>query len=177
MQCTKSRLKLFSFSAILVESSYHRMGGNLSMEKIAIGKDISEMLKSLIELYDFNKNTLSKYLGISEEQIEGIAQGNADCLPDDFAIRNQILAKIGFLYFGHIQDEDIKLSGFLEVLVLYHNLSKKTIAKMAHVEVSDIEKMLSNPPEKVDITAKYKIATTVMGLRWFLKDYEPPIGN
>ncbi len=147
------------------------------MKKEVKGVDISEMLKSLIESYDFNKNTLSKYLGISEERIEGIAQGNLDCLPREFAVRNQILAKIGFLYFGPIQDEDLKLSGFLEVLIFYHNLSKKTIAKMAHVEESDIEKMLSNPPEKVDIATKYKIATTVMGLRWFLKDFEPPIGG
>ena len=147
------------------------------LKKIVKGVDISEMLKSLIESYDFNKNTLSKYLGISEEQIEDIVRGNTDCLPKEFAVRNQILAKIGFLYFGPIQDEDLKLSGFLEVLISYHNLSKKTIAKMAHVEESDIERMLSNPPEKVDIATKYKIATTVMGLRWFLKDFEPPIGG
>ena len=136
-------------------------------------KDISEMLKSLIEVYDFNKNTLSKYLGISVEQIEGIAQGNTDCFPTEFTV----LSKIGFLYFSPVQDEDLKLSGFLEVLISYHNLSKKTIAKMAGVEVSDIEKMLSNPPAKIDIETKYKIATTVMALRFFLKDCEPPIGN
>ena len=70
--------------------------------KIVMGKDISEMLKSLLQLYDFSKNTLSKYLGISEEQIEGIVQGNTDYLPTDFAARNQILAKVGFLYFSPI---------------------------------------------------------------------------
>ena len=30
-------------------------------------KNISEMLTSLIETYDFNKNTLSKYLEITEK--------------------------------------------------------------------------------------------------------------
>ena len=141
---------------------------------IVMSKSISEMVESLIELYDFNKNTLSRYLGISVEQIVDIAHGNIGCLP---AVHNQILAKIGFLYFSPIQNEDQKLSGFLEVLIQYHNLSKKTIAKMAGVEVSDIEKMLLNPPAEVDIETKYKIATTVMGLRFFLKDCEPPIGS
>ena len=149
----------------------------ISMKKIVMSKDISEMLKTLVESYDFNKNTLSKYLGISGEQIEGIAQGNTDCLPKEFAARNQILAKIGLLYFSPIQDEDLKLRGFLEVLILYHNLSKGTIAKMAGVEVSEIEKLLSNPPAKVEIETKYKIATNIMALRLFLKDCEPPIGS
>ena len=57
------------------------------MKKEVKGVDISEMLKSLIESYDFNKNTLSKYLGISEERIEGIAQGNLDCLPREFGLQ------------------------------------------------------------------------------------------
>lgn len=144
---------------------------------IVMSKSVSEMLKSLIEQYDFNTNTLSRYLGLSVEQIEGIAQGNIDCLPTEFAAHNQILTKIGFLYFSPIQNEDLKLSGFLEVLIQHHNLSKKTIAKMAGVEVGDIEKMVVNPPARVDIETKYKIATTVMGLRFFLKDCEPPIGS
>ena len=48
---------------------------------------------------------------------------------------------------------------------------------MAGVEVCDIEKMLSNPPAEIDIETKYKIAVTVMALRFFLKDCEPPIGS
>ena len=36
-------------------------------------KNISEMLTSLIETYDFNKNTLSKYLEITEKEIEKVA--------------------------------------------------------------------------------------------------------
>ena len=35
-------------------------------------KNISEMLTSLIEEYRFNKNTLSKYLEITEETIDGV---------------------------------------------------------------------------------------------------------
>ena len=59
-----------------------------------------------------------------------------------------------------------------KVLVSYHGLSKRTVAKMAGVEVKNIERMLSNPPKKVPEDIKYKVAVTVMSLRFFLKDCE-----
>ena len=94
------------------------------------------MLTSLIEEYRFNKNTLSKYLEITEETIDGVVMGNVECLPDDPTLRLKILSKAGFLYFGAIEDKDKQLSGFLEVLVSYHGISKLTIAKMAGLEHS-----------------------------------------
>ena len=120
------------------------------------------MLTSLIEEYRFNKNTLSKYLEITEETIDGVVMGNVECLPDDPALRLKILSKAGFLYFGAIEDKDKQLSGFLEVLVSYHGISKLTIAKMAGVEEKDIDRLLVNPLEKVEIEVKYKIDVTVM---------------
>ena len=36
-------------------------------------------------------------------------------------------------------------------------ISKLTIAKMADVEEQDIDRLLANPPEKVEIEVKYKI--------------------
>ena len=125
-------------------------------------KNISEMLTSLNEEYRFNKNTLSKYLEITEETIDGVVMGNVECLPDDPALRLKILSKVGFLYFGAIEDKDRQLSGFLEVLVSYHGISKLTIAKMAGVEEKDIDRLLVNPLEKVEIEVKYKIDVTVM---------------
>ena len=83
--------------------------------------------------------------------------------------------KAGFLYFGAIEDKDRQLSGFLEVLVSYHGISKLTIAKMAGVEENDIDRLLANPPEKIETEVKYKIAVTVMELRFWLKDCESPI--
>ena len=138
-------------------------------------KNISEMLTSLIEEYRFNKNTLSKYLEITEETVDGVVMSNVECLPDDPALRLKILSKAGFLYFGAIEDKDRQLSGFLEVLVSYHGISKLTIEKMAGVEEQDIDRLLANPPEKVEIEVKYKIAVTVMELRFWLKDCESPI--
>ena len=120
------------------------------------------MLTSLIEEYRFNKNTLSKYLEITEETIDGVVMGNVECLPDDPALRLKILSEAGFLYFGAIEDKDRQLSGFLEVLVYYYGISKLTIAKMAGVEENDIDRLLANPPEKIEIEVKYKIAVTVM---------------
>ena len=46
---------------------------------------------------------------------------------------------------------------------------------MACVEEQDIDRLLANPPEKVEIEVKYKIAVTVMELRFWLKDCESPI--
>ena len=45
-----------------------------------------------------------------------------------------------------------------------------------HVQaVFDIDRLLANPPEKIEIEVKYKIAVTVMELRFWLKDCESPI--
>lgn len=136
---------------------------------------ISEMLKSLMEEYHFNMDTLSKYLGISKEQINTVAQGDVDCLPEDNAMRSKVLNKIGFLYFGVAEDKDMKLQAFLEVLISYHNLSKQTIAEMAGVEIRDIDIMLTDQIKDIAIETKYKIAITVMELRFFLKECEPPL--
>ena len=46
---------------------------------------------------------------------------------------------------------------------------------MAGVEENDIDRLLVNPPEKVEIEVKYKIDVTVMKLRFWLKDCESPI--
>ena len=48
-------------------------------------------------------------------------------------------------------------------------LRLRRIAKMAGVEENDIDRLLANPPEKIEIEVKYKIAVTVMELRFWLK--------
>ena len=48
------------------------------------------------------------------------------------------------------------------MLVSYYGISKLTIAKMAGVEENDIDRLLVNPPEKIEIEVKYKIDVTVM---------------
>lgn len=134
--------------------------------------NVTEQLKFLIDSYDFNIDTLSQYLKLPAEKVKCLSNGDIDFLPEDSDYRFELFTKIQLLYFTITDDKDSKLCAFLEVLISYHHLSKKTIAKIAGIEVTDIEKMLSNPPEKTDIETKYKIAVTVMALRFFLKDCE-----
>lgn len=79
---------------------------------------------------------------------------------------------IDFLYFRVIENEDVKLTAFLQALVFCHHLSRETTAKMAGATDGDIEKLLSGPPEDDFIEIKRKIDVTVMALRFFLKDCE-----
>lgn len=44
---------------------------------------------------------------------------------------------------------------------------------MAGVDAADVDGLLSTPSGNISIEAKYKIAVTVMSLRFFLKDCEP----
>ena len=136
-------------------------------------ENITEQLKTLIGEYGFNIDTLSKYLELSPETIKDLSQGNVDVLPNEPFYRFNIFNKISFLYFSAIEDKDLKLSAFLRVLISHHKLSKKTIAKMAGIEISDIERLISDPPKAVTDEIKYKAAVTVMALRFFLKECEP----
>lgn len=137
--------------------------------------NVTEQLKELIEAYDFNVDTLSKYLGLPADKVKILSQGDISFLPEDNMYRFQLFNKISFLYLSATDDKDLKLCAFLQVLISHHGLSKKTIAKMAGVDKSDIEKILSNPPKRVSEEVKYKIAVTVMSLRFFLKDCEPKL--
>ena len=135
--------------------------------------NVTEQLKELMEAYDFNVDTLSKYLGLPTDKVKILSQGDISFLPEDNMYRFRLFNKISFLYLSATENKDLKLCAFLQVLISHHGLSKKAIAKMAGVEVKDIEKILSSPPKKVSEEIKYKIAVTVMSLRFFLKDCEP----
>ena len=137
--------------------------------------NVTALLKELITVYGFNKNTLSQYLELSANDVEILAQGNIDFLPNEPTYRFRIFNKIVFLHTSATEDKDLKLIAFLQILISHHGLSKITIAKMAGVETSDIEKILSNPPKKISEEVKYKIAVTVMALRILLKDCEPKL--
>jgi hypothetical protein len=137
--------------------------------------NVTEQLKELITVYGFNKNTLSQYLDLPLNSIDDLSNGNINFLPDDCTYRFKLFNKISFLYLSAIDDKDLKLTAFLQVLLSHHGLSKKTVAAMAGVETKDIEKLLSSPPQKVSEEIKYKIAVTVMSLRFFLKDCEPKL--
>lgn len=136
-------------------------------------ENISPLVRSLLDNYHFNEETLAKYLSVSVECINDLAQGKINKLPSDFRERGRIIDKIMFLAIIPEEAPDLKVKGFLEVLLTYHNLSKETIAKMAGIEISDIDIFLSNECEKMSAEIKYKIASVTMALRFFLKDNEP----
>ena len=135
-------------------------------------ENISGKLKSLLEDYHFNAETLAKYLSVSVENMNEIARGNMEKLPDGWVERTRVINKIMFLAFIPEGSPDLKVKAFLEGLLSYHKLSKETVAKMAGIEISDLDDFLSDEVEKMDTDIKYKIASVTMALRFFLKDNE-----
>ncbi|WP_455619055.1 HTH domain-containing protein [Eisenbergiella sp.] len=135
--------------------------------------EICEKLKCLIENYQFCPAVLSPYLCLPADAIERLASGDTALLPENPDCRFQLYNKIFFLLLTATEDKDLKLSAFLQVLISYHHLSSETIAKMAGVDAAEVDGLLSAPPGNISIEAKYKIAVTVMSLRFFLKDCEP----
>ena len=133
---------------------------------------ITEQLKCLIEDYDFNIETLSKYLKLDNNQINLLANGDVNFLPNDNEYRFNLFNKISFLYCSAIDEKDFKLDAFLKVLLSYHNISKKTISKMSGVDIKEIDQFLSLKKSKISVEDKYKLAITTMSLRFFLKDIE-----
>ena len=133
---------------------------------------ITEQLKCLIDDYDFNIETLSKYLKLDNNQIKLLASGDINFLPNDNQYRFNLFNKISFLYSSTIEEKDFKLDAFLKVLLSYHNISKKTISKMSGVDIKEIDKFLSLKKSKISAQDKYKLAITIMSLRFFLKDIE-----
>ena len=119
--------------------------------------NVTEQLKELLDMYEFSMDTLSKYLQLPVEQIRKLSEGDVGFLPEDATYRFNIFNKISFLYLSAVEDKDLKLCAFLKVLVSYHGLSKRAVAKMAGVEVKDIERMLSNPPKKVSENKNTKL--------------------
>ncbi len=119
--------------------------------------NVTEQLKELLDMYEFSMDTLSKYLQLPVEQIRKLSEGDVGFLPEDATYRFNIFNKISFLYLSAVEDKDLKLCAFLKVLLSYHGLSKRAMAKMAGVEVKDIERMLSNPPKKVSENKNTKL--------------------
>lgn len=138
--------------------------------------DIYDWLRILIDEYDFNIETLSDYLKLSASEIAEIKEGNMDVLPQETLEEQKDIfdrfSKIGFIYGCAADDKNVKLNAFLKILISYHNISKKTIARMSGVDIEDIEQILHSDKNDVDTDIKFKLAVTVFSLRFFLKDNE-----
>ena len=130
---------------------------------------VMEQLNELINTYEFNVNTLSEYLNLPSKHIEILSQGDCSFLPEEPAYRFSLFDKITSLYQSATENKDLNMRTALQILISRYKISRKTIAKMAGVETKDIEKILSDPPQKVTEEIKYRIAVTVMDLRFTLK--------
>ena len=130
-------------------------------------------MRDLLEEYHFNVETLAKYLSISVESVYYLANGKTGMLSTDPQKGIRIVNKIMFLDTITSDEADMRVQAYLDTLLSYHKLSKETIAKMAGIQIADIDIFLSNKCEKMNAEIKYKIASVTMALRFFLKDNEP----
>lgn len=144
----------------------------MNIEKLRF-EFMTDWLKALIVDYGFSIETLSDYLLLTREQSLFLSDGKLDFLSDEKLDKGRVFDKVAALYLSAEDDKDLKLAGFLSVLIDYHRLSQQTIAKMAGVEEMDIENLLHDQVELVSENAKYRIAVTVMSLRFCLKESEP----
>jgi hypothetical protein len=131
--------------------------------------DVIQSLKKLVDTYKFNVDTLSNYLKVDKMTLLSFSE---DAIfynrIDYFVICNKIL----FLELCGEEEADLKFSAFLQVLIDHHNISLETIALMSKVRISDVTTFLENYAS-VSMENRYKIAKTIMGLRFFLKELEP----
>ena len=144
----------------------------MNLKKIGFD-EISNWLKALIMDYGFSIETLSNYLFLTREQILWLSDGKLDFLSDENLDSGRVFDKVAALYLSAEEDRDLELAGFLGVLINYHRLSQQTIAKMSGVEVMDVENLLQGRYEMISESAKYRMAVTVMSLRFCLKESEP----
>ena len=144
----------------------------MNIEKLRFGF-ITNWLKALIEDYGFSIEILSDYLLLTREQILWLSDGELDFLSDENLDKGRVFDKVAALYLSATEDKDLKLAGFLGVLINCHHLSQQTIAKMAGVVEMDVKNLLQDQAELVPENAKYRIAVTVMSLRFCFKEREP----
>ncbi|MEN8076382.1 HTH domain-containing protein [Clostridioides difficile] len=142
------------------------------MNIIKVDSDyIENILDILIVEYDFNIDTLSNLLNVEKDIIKNYKKYEKS-ISYDAAHLSSIINKILMLYNITNTDADFKFRAYLYVLVDYHNISSKTIAKMANIEEKEVLDFI-NEKDTISIDTRYKLASVIMNLRFMLKDIEP----
>ena len=94
----------------------------------------------------------------------------------DPAERYRAQSRISLLYFGVRESREQKLSGYLEVLLSYHGLSRETVARAAQVPSEAVERALDpETPPFLDPEVRYCLAAAVMVLRFLFREDEPTL--
>ena len=137
---------------------------------------ITEMIQILMQDYGFPEEVLARHFRLTAEQLEQLLSGDPDGLPGDPAERYRAQSRISRLYFGVCESREQKLSGYLEVLLSYHGLSRETVARAAQVPSEAVERALD--PETLpflDPEVRYCLAAAVMVLRFLFREDEPTL--
>ena len=133
-------------------------------------------LKILINEYYFTQETLLEYLGLSKKQLNRILNENK-IFENNKSKMFMVQDKIDLLYYSTIMDANIELQSFLNVLIVHHGISIKSIAKIAGVSQQDVECCLKYEFNEVSCDVKYKIAIAAMRLRFLFKECEVAVVN
>ena len=128
---------------------------------------ITEMIQILMQDYGFPEEVLARHFRLTAEQLEQLLSGDPDGLPGDPAERYRAQSRISLLYFGVCESREQKLSGYLEVLLSYHGLSRETVARAAQVP--------SETLPFLDPEVRYRLASAVMVLRFLFREDEPTL--
>jgi hypothetical protein len=131
-------------------------------------KSTMETLGILIGKYKFNIDVLSKLLNVKKEVI--LAKDEKK-LFENFEDYVRITNLVLMLELIGKDDADFKIGAFLQVLLDYHDISAETISLISGVKEKEVVDLVENP-DLVPLENKYKIAKTVMSLRFFLKELE-----
>lgn len=142
------------------------------MNIIKVDSDyIQNILDILIVEYDFNIDTLSNLLNVKKDIIKNYKKYEKS-ISYDAEHLSSIIDKILMVHNITNTDADLKFRAYLYVLVDYHNISPKTIAKMANIEENEVLDFI-NEKDTISIDTRYKLASVIMNLRFILKDIEP----
>ena len=137
---------------------------------------IPEMVQILMREYGFSEEVLARHCHLTAEQLEGLLSGGLSALPEDPVERYRVQARISLLYFGISESRERTLSGYLEVLLTHHGLSRETVARAAQIPAEAVGAALS--PEalsSLDPEVRYRLAAAVMVLRFLFREDEPPL--
>lgn len=135
------------------------------------------MIQILMQDYGFPEEVLARHFRLTAEQLEQLLSGDPDGLPGDPAERYRAQSRISLLYFGVCESREQKLSGYLEVLLSYHGLSRETVARAAQVPSEAVERGLwtrRRCPSSIR-RCRYRLAAAVMVLRFLFREDEPTL--
>lgn len=135
-------------------------------------RQIDDMLCTLKQVYHLEDRTLCTLLGVDAAVINDFPN-HMDAFQTPVEFR-RFSDRLLMLHSVAYDEPDFKVAAYLQVLLNYHHISKKSVAAFAGVTEEDITAFL-NDGANVPTEKKYRIANTVMCLRFLFKEAEPAL--